>query len=146
MPVGRVCLFAGFFGGWLLTSLIRKAESGRVLRIGQDATATTVAVGDTGVTINNNPQVRLRLTVQPADGSPAYQAELRITVSRLAIPRPPGTCSARGDHRLPPARTSRAGSPAPRRALIYPCRKDSMPAAMPTGRPADARGPCSRPQ
>ena len=75
----------------------KKAEARQVPGTGRDATATIFGVSDTGVTINNNPQVRLRLSVQPADASSSYQTDLTVTVSRLAIPRPGDRIAVRYD-------------------------------------------------
>jgi hypothetical protein len=47
-----------------------------------------LAVDDTGVTINNNPRVRLRFRIEPVDGVlPPYEATKTATVSRIEIPR-----------------------------------------------------------
>lgn len=65
----------------------RRAE--RLLAEGAEAIGTVLAVDDTGVTINNNPRVRLRFRIEPVDGFPApYEATKVATVSRLALPRP----------------------------------------------------------
>jgi hypothetical protein len=45
-----------------------------------------INIQDTGMTINNNPRVKLTLQVQP-DGQAAFQATKIATVSRLQIPR-----------------------------------------------------------
>jgi hypothetical protein len=54
----------------------------RVIRNGVRARATVLKVWDTGVSINDNPQVGLLLEVQPEDGAP-FQAETKKVVSRL---------------------------------------------------------------
>lgn len=56
-------------------------------RLGARGIATVLAVGDTGVTINDDPRVRLRLRIEPADGAEPFEADRAATVSRLAIPR-----------------------------------------------------------
>jgi hypothetical protein len=53
---------------------------------GVEADATILDIRDTGVTINKNPYVKLRLRVEPI-GMPAYETEAKAMVSRIAIPR-----------------------------------------------------------
>jgi hypothetical protein len=102
MRIGAPCLFGGVFGGWALVSLTRWAESRNLRRKATiNGVATILAVSDTGVTINSNPRVRLRLQVQPADGSQSYVADLTMTVSRLAIPRPGQVLAIRYDPENP---------------------------------------------
>ncbi len=56
----------------------------RRLRVtGMPGTAVVTGISDTGLTINNDPQVRLELSVTPQGGSP-YPAHVRMVVSRLA--------------------------------------------------------------
>ena len=50
------------------------------------ARATVTAVGDTGMTINDNPRARFDLLVEPTSG-PAFNAIATQIVSRLAVPR-----------------------------------------------------------
>jgi len=47
-----------------------------------------LTVADTGTTVNDDPLARLRLRVEPADGSAPFEAEAVTLVSRLAPPRP----------------------------------------------------------
>lgn len=49
---------------------------------GIPATATIKQVADTGITINNNPMVKLTLELKDQNGTP-YEAECRNVVSRL---------------------------------------------------------------
>ena len=49
------------------------------------AQATILNMWDTGVTLNDNPQVGLLLEVHPAGGQP-YQVQTKSLVSRLKIP------------------------------------------------------------
>jgi hypothetical protein len=48
---------------------------------------TVTNVQDTGMTLNDNPRVKLTFQIDPLDGSPGFQAEKTATVSRVAIPR-----------------------------------------------------------
>jgi hypothetical protein len=55
---------------------------------GRPAVGTVLSVSDTGATLNDDPLARLRLRVEPADGSAAFEAAATKLVSRLAPPRP----------------------------------------------------------
>lgn len=68
------------FAGW---DAIGAAD---LLYAGRRAPAVVLDVEDTGVTVNNNPRVRLRLRVEPKGETP-FEVERKIVVSRLAIPR-----------------------------------------------------------
>ena len=48
---------------------------------------TVLNVQDTGVTMNDNPRVKMTFRVEPLDGSPAFEANKTTTVSRVEIPR-----------------------------------------------------------
>jgi hypothetical protein len=56
--------------------------AGKLQKTGISATAVILEVSDTGTTINGNPQVKLKLEVQPAHRFP-YQAETKVLISRL---------------------------------------------------------------
>jgi hypothetical protein len=56
-----------------------------ILETGVQARAIVVNVADTGMTINNNPRVALTLQVQP-EGQAPFEAQKKVTVSRVAIP------------------------------------------------------------
>ena len=63
----------------------RQAETAhRLLDTGRQGTATVTALRDTGVTINDNPQVELDLDVA-VQGMPVYPVTHRQVISRLAI-------------------------------------------------------------
>ncbi|MET7396568.1 hypothetical protein ABZS66_24110 [Dactylosporangium sp. NPDC005572] len=55
---------------------------------GLPAAGTVLSVSDTGTTVNDDPLAMLRLRVEPADGSAAFEAVATRLVSRLAAPRP----------------------------------------------------------
>jgi Short C-terminal domain len=48
---------------------------------------TLTNVRDTGMTINDNPRVKMTLRVEPLDGSAAFEAEKTSTVSRVRVPQ-----------------------------------------------------------
>ncbi|MFO7675810.1 MAG: hypothetical protein R6X12_05805 [bacterium] len=65
--------------------------AGIALENGVPAQATVLALADTGVTINKNPQVRVELEVRRRDGH-SYRAAATAVVSRLTASRyAPGT-------------------------------------------------------
>jgi hypothetical protein len=58
------------------------AQNRRLLQSGESATATIVELRDTGVTVNDNPQVELVLDVAPTS-RPPFRATTRTLISRL---------------------------------------------------------------
>ncbi len=54
---------------------------------GMRCAARLLAIGDTGVTINDDPLAKLTLSVSPPRGLRPFEATIETTVSRLAIPR-----------------------------------------------------------
>src|SRR5438270_1027830 len=69
----------GFFGAGKRKRRLQEA--------GVDAPAQILDVQDTGVTVNQNPRIKLTLNVTPPDGSAAFQIATKKVVSRVAIPR-----------------------------------------------------------
>ncbi len=59
-----------------------RSISPRKIKNGVTAAARVLEVHDTGVSINDNPQVRLVVEVMPKSGSP-FRAEVKTLVSRL---------------------------------------------------------------
>jgi hypothetical protein len=59
-----------------------------LLATGRAAIAVVRSVADTGVTVNDNPRVRLSVRLEPLDDAPPVDAERQTLVSRLRIPRP----------------------------------------------------------
>jgi hypothetical protein len=83
LAIGSVLFLWGMFSGFLTTP----GHYRRIKAHGVEADATILAVSDTGVTLNKNPYVRLRLRVQPP-GMAMYETEVKAMVSRVSIPRP----------------------------------------------------------
>jgi putative oligomerization/nucleic acid binding protein len=54
---------------------------------GSKGVGTVLQVQDTGMTVNDNPRVKMVLRVEPIDGAPAFDAQKTTTVSRVEIPR-----------------------------------------------------------
>ena len=61
-------------------------EQSELIQTGKRAPAVLVTVEDTGMTINNNPRVRVRLRVEPPGEEP-FELERKVLVSRVKIPR-----------------------------------------------------------
>lgn len=74
----------------------------RLMVTGRQGTATVTALRDTGVTINDNPQVELDLDVS-VEGMPVYPVTHRQVISRLAVAgfQPGATLPVRVDPQQP---------------------------------------------
>ncbi|HEV2860034.1 MAG TPA: DUF3592 domain-containing protein [Pyrinomonadaceae bacterium] len=65
--------------------LVRNSARNRALLAkGEPAQAFILSAADTGVTVNDSPQVRLRLEIRPA-GRPPYEAQTTLLVGRLQV-------------------------------------------------------------
>jgi hypothetical protein len=62
-----------------------KAEN--LVATGSRAVGVVLAVQDTGMTMNDNPRIRMTFRIEPLDGSAAFDAEKTKVVSRVQIPR-----------------------------------------------------------
>ena len=69
----------------LFKSKAKKAAE--LMATGSKGIGTVVTVADTGMTINDNPRIKLVFSVEPLDGGPVMQLEKTATVSRVQIPR-----------------------------------------------------------
>jgi hypothetical protein len=65
----------------------KRKQAAELFETGQKGAGTVVSVQDTGMTVNDNPRVRLRFRVDPLDGSAGFDAEKTRTVSRVQIPQ-----------------------------------------------------------
>jgi hypothetical protein len=59
----------------------------QLMATGSRGAGTVVQVQDTGMTVNDDPRVKMTFRVEPLDGGPAFDANKTTTVSRLSIPR-----------------------------------------------------------
>ncbi|MEA3014671.1 MAG: hypothetical protein QOD42_3216 [Sphingomonadales bacterium] len=84
-----VCGLLPLFMGVVLrrAGAAKQAMAAELMRTGVRGIGTIVEVGDTGMTINNNPRIVIRMRIEPDDGSPAVERSKRATVSRVAVPR-----------------------------------------------------------
>jgi Protein of unknown function (DUF3592) len=63
-------------------------ESSKLLQTGSPARARILSVSDTGVRLNDNPQVLMTLEVTPDGGfQPAYQTQTKAVVSFVHLPQ-----------------------------------------------------------
>lgn len=68
------------------------AEKARLVAQGKRCRGVVASVEDTGVTINDNPRVKITVTAQPP-GEPTFTIVKTATVSRVKIPRAGDTCT-----------------------------------------------------
>jgi hypothetical protein len=65
----------------------KKAKAEDLMANGARGVGTIIDVRDTGMTINDNPRVKMTFQIEPLDGSAAFTAEKTKTVSRVRIPQ-----------------------------------------------------------
>ena len=65
----------------------KKEKAANLLATGSRAVGTVVSVQDTGMTMNDNPRVKMTFRVEPLDGGAPFDAEKSSFVSRVQIPR-----------------------------------------------------------
>ena len=65
----------------------KKRQAAALFETGAKGAGTVISVQDTGMTINDNPRVKMVFRIEPLDGSPPFDAEKTTTVSRVEIPR-----------------------------------------------------------
>lgn len=84
-----LCGLLPFLGALLGRGMVAKkqAMAQDLMQSGTKAVGTIVEVADTGVTLNNDPRVTIRMRVAPLDGSPPVERSKTVVVPRVAIPR-----------------------------------------------------------
>jgi len=65
----------------------KKKVAGELMATGSKAVGTVVGVQDTGMTVNDNPRIKMTFRIEPIDGTPAFDAQKTRTISRVQIPR-----------------------------------------------------------
>ncbi len=90
---GGIFFASGLVPLFLAIVLRRRAAAKQVMaeelmRSGTRGIGTITGVGDTGVTINDNPRVVITMRIEPTDGSAPVERRKIVTVSRVQIPRP----------------------------------------------------------
>jgi hypothetical protein len=68
------------YAGW------NTLEQSELVNTGSRAPAVILDLEDTGMLVNHNPRVRLRLRVEPP-GEPTFEVERKVVVSKVKIPR-----------------------------------------------------------
>src|SRR5262245_39972820 len=84
--VGLVASLTALSGCGVINRMSGVSQARQLQRTGVSAPATVLKIWDTGMTLNSDPVVGFLLEVHPSDGD-TYQAETKIVISRLAIPR-----------------------------------------------------------
>jgi hypothetical protein len=65
----------------------KRKQAEELFTTGAKGAGTVVQVQDTGMTVNDNPRIKMTFRVEPLDGSPGFDTEKTTTVSRVQIPR-----------------------------------------------------------
>jgi hypothetical protein len=65
----------------------KKAKAENLMTNGSRGVGVVLDVRDTGMTVNDNPRVKMTFRIEPLDGTAAFEAQKTSTVSRVAIPR-----------------------------------------------------------
>ena len=65
----------------------KKREAKNLFENGSKAIGVLLRVDDTGMTINDNPRLRMTFRIEPLDGSPQFEGRKTKTISRAQIPR-----------------------------------------------------------
>jgi len=71
------------FSPLIKTAMDNMGKKKRLLQIGTKGVATILSVQDTGITVNNNPFIKMEVEVKSG-----ITAVISTTVSRVGIPRP----------------------------------------------------------
>lgn len=77
-----VIVFAAAFSPLILGAIKKHQMRGRLKMVGQKGEARILSIHDTGITINNDPYIKIFLEVN------GTRAEISTSVSRVGIPRP----------------------------------------------------------
>jgi hypothetical protein len=65
----------------------KKAKAQNLMATGLRGVGIVTDVRDTGMTVNDNPRVKMTFRIEPLDGSAPFEARKTSTVPRVAIPR-----------------------------------------------------------
>ena len=91
-------VFIGIFGGVYWAFFRPMMQSSKLLKSGVPASGVITQIWDTGVTINNNPEIGLEVQVTPSTGMP-FTAKTKKVISRLdtSYYQPGMSCTVRYD-------------------------------------------------
>ena len=65
----------------------KKEKAKQLFETGSKGVGVVIRVQDTGMTMNDDPRVRMTFRIEPLDGGAPFEAEKTKTVSRVAVPR-----------------------------------------------------------
>lgn len=84
LPILITALTIGIMAIFVVPLIMRSSQDRKLLQTGAPAQATILGIWDTGLTVNDNPQIGMHLEVRPANGEP-FQAQVKKIVSRIQI-------------------------------------------------------------
>lgn len=87
IPIVVVVIIAVVFGLVFLPMIRGSMRSSKLMQTGVSAQAQILKVWQTGMSVNDQPQLGLLLQVQPTDGTPSFQAEAKKVVPLVQIPQ-----------------------------------------------------------
>jgi hypothetical protein len=87
IPILVIGLMAVIFAIVFLPMLRGSMRSSQLMKTGVSAQAQILKVWQTGMYVNEQPQIGMVLQVQPTDGTPPFQAEAKKVVSMIQIPQ-----------------------------------------------------------
>jgi hypothetical protein len=84
LPLLLTAIVIFFVARFALRMMRESGQRQALLRSGESAVAEILSISDTGVTVNGNPRVALRLFVQPQSRT-GFEANTKLLVSRLSL-------------------------------------------------------------
>src|SRR3954469_15539244 len=66
----------------------KEEQALNLIQNGARGIGTVLNVQDTGMSINDNPRVKMAFSVETLDGTPPFEAQKTKVVSRVETPRP----------------------------------------------------------
>ena len=85
LPIGTIVftliMVLGTMGPFIISALDNSAKKKRLAQTGLRTKASIVRIQDTGITINDNPSIKITVAIKPG-----VEATFQKTVSRLQIP------------------------------------------------------------
>jgi len=85
IPVVVIGIMLLVFGPFIIRLVRTSSKNRELLGHGEDAQAVILSIRETGVRINEQPQVNLTLEVRPTNGAPSFQAQATTVISYFQI-------------------------------------------------------------
>jgi uncharacterized protein DUF3592 len=126
--VGLPLAVAPLVGGVFMRG--KRAQAADLIAHGRSAPGRVTDIHDTGITINNNPRVKVSVRAEPP-GEPAFDVQKTFTASRVELPRVGDVCTVFYDP-LDRSKTGITFDPVP--GVTPPAAPTRTPSAAP---PAD---------